>query len=204
MITFRRLRFESASRMLFESVLIVISVALGFVVTEWRQQTADRHLRDSVLQNVRTEVQGNLAQVERQIGRHQAMITAFDAVDPTNSSQSAWDIALGIMRQMGGGLETLPLQRAAWDAGVSSGALRLMDYPIAASLSEIYASQDSYSRLVEQTVPNIYTPDTFRPGSRRESLQVIRWMIAEVEGRERAVRDTYKRHLPRLQAAIVR
>jgi hypothetical protein len=200
MITFRHWRLESASRLLFESVLIVMSVALGFLVTEWRQQTTDRHLRDSVLQNVRTEVEGNLVQVEKQITRHQAMIAAFDAVEPATATQSAWDIALGIMRQMGGGLETLPLERAAWDAGVSSGALRLMDYPMAASLSEIYATQDSYSRLVDQTVASIYTPDTFRAGSRRESLQVIRWMIVEVEGRERAVRDTYKRHLPRLQA----
>jgi hypothetical protein len=50
----------------------------------------------------------------------------------------------------------------------------------------------------------VHPPDTFRPGSGRESLQVIRCMIAEVEGRERAVRDTYRRHLPRLQAASVR
>lgn len=204
MTRFRQLHFESASRLLFESVLIVISVALGFAVNEWRQQTADRQLRHSVLQNVRTEVEGNLAQVEKQIARHQAMIAAFDAAHSADSNQSAWDIALGIMQRMGGGLETLPLRRAAWDAGVSSGALRLMDYPMASLLSEIYASQDSYSQLVDQTVPNIYTPDTFRPGSRRESLQVIHWMIVEVEGRERAVRDTYKRHLPRLQAASVR
>ena len=72
----------------------------------------------------------------------------------------------------------------------------------AAALSEIYVGQqDSYTHLVQQTVPAIFAPDTFRPESQRESLQVIRWLIVEVEGRERFVRDIYKQHLPRLQAA---
>ena len=42
------------------------------------------------------------------------------------------------------------------------------------------------------------------PAHLRTLAQVDGEVIVEVEGRERAVRDTYKRHLPRLQAASVR
>ena len=202
MIALRGLRFESGPRLLFESVLIVISVVLGFAVNEWRQARADRLLVGSVLRNVRAEVELNLSQIEQQIERHQRMIRAFEAHASLDRSRSAWDVAVDVMRKMGGGFETLPLRQAAWDAAVSSGALRLMDYQMAAVLSEIYVGQqDSYTRLVEQTTPAIFAPDTFRPESQRESLQVIRWLMVEVEGRERAVRDIYKRHLPGLQAA---
>jgi hypothetical protein len=33
-------------------------------------------------------------------------------------------------------------RRAAWDTALSTGALRLMDYDLAAGLSEIYGMQD--------------------------------------------------------------
>jgi hypothetical protein len=74
-----------------------------------------------------------------------------------------------------------------------------MDYQIAAALSEVYGGQDSYTRVVDQMVSGIFTSDTFRPTSGRESLQVIRWLLVELEGRERFVRDLYRRHLPQLQ-----
>jgi hypothetical protein len=193
--------FEPASRLLLEAALIVLSVVLGFAVTEWRQNRADRELVAHVLQNVRTEVELNLAQIEQQLSRHQQMIKMFEAADTSDPEKSAWDVALGIMMKMGGGMDTLPLRQAAWDAAVSSGALRLMDYDLTAVLSEIYVGQhDAYTTTVLQAVPAIFTTDTFRPGSQREALQVIRWLMVEVEGRERFVRDLYKRHLPRLQA----
>jgi len=197
-----RRRFEPASRLLFEAALIILSVALGFAVTEWRQNRADRELVARVIENVRIEVELNLAQLEQQIVRHQQMIKMFESADVSDSGKSAWDIALEIMMKMGGGMDTLPLRQAAWDAAVSSGALRLMDYDLTAALSDIYVSQhDAYTTTALQSVPAIFTPDTFRPGSQREALLVIRWLIVEMEGRERFVRDIYQRHLPALQAA---
>jgi hypothetical protein len=202
MDAFRRRTFESGTRLLFESILIVLSVALGFAVTEWRQNRADRQLVARVLENVRTEVELNLAQIEQQISRHQQMIKEFESADVSDPRKSAWDITLEIMMKMGGGMDTLPLRQGAWNAAVSSGALRLMDYDIAAAMSDIYVGpQESYTITTQQAIPAIFTPDTFRPGSQREALQVIRWLIVEVEGRERFVRDIYKRYLPRLREA---
>ena len=192
-----RLRFPS--RLLFESLLIILSVALGFVVAQWRERAAELELAARVLHDVVVEIEDNLAAVEGQIARHEAIIERLAEVDVSDPEQSGLDL---IFRQVGGDLSGRPLRQAAWDAAVSSGALRLIDYNIAAALSEIYVAQENvYTQFLHQTTSAIYIPDTFNPARRREVVQMFRWLMQEAAGRERFVRDLYLEHLPNLRDA---
>lgn len=47
--------------------------------------------------------------------------------------------------------DTPLVRRAAWDAAVTSGALRLIDYDLIASLSEIYEMQDHLAAAARRT-----------------------------------------------------
>jgi hypothetical protein len=189
---------QSAPRLLLESLLIVLSIGLGFAATEWRQAVADRELADRVLRNVRAEVEYNLAAIEKQVDTHRQMIAALSAADVARAEESAWDV---FVRTLKGGIGFAPLREAAWDAAVSSQALRLIDYELTAILSEIYRAQDSYRNFVQLSPTIVYAPATFDAASRRQSVVMMRWMMVELEGTERYLRDLYRKHLPRLQAA---
>jgi hypothetical protein len=189
---------KSSSRLLFEAVLIILSVAIGFAVSEWRERVADRELAARVLRNVRAEVEHNLTQIIEQIDRHQKMIEAMTAADVSNPDDTGWDV---MVRTLKGGPGALPLRRAAWDGAVSMGALRVIDYDMSARLSEIYVAQDAYGLTVANGPLLLYTPTLFDPAQRKVGAQIVRWMMVELRGNETFVREIYERHLPALRAA---
>ncbi len=57
----------SIGKALFESVLIVVSVVLGFVVSEWSTHAKERELAASVRRSVAVEVADNLQTIDAQI-----------------------------------------------------------------------------------------------------------------------------------------
>lgn len=194
------LRPGRSSRLLFESVLIVGSVALGFLVTEWRERAADRDLSHRILTNVVAEIRANREWVSGQIVAHNELIARFRSAPPATPDQSGWDAITATLKA---GPGVLPLRRAAWDAAVSSGALRLIDYDIAARLSEIYAFQDEgYGRASRSIGEALFVPDTFKPGTAREIARMFQTMLTEIVGQETYVLELYDRHLPALQAQV--
>jgi hypothetical protein len=58
-----KLEDNTWSTLAIESVLIVLSVVLGFAVTEWRQARENTALAQSAKQNVLSEIERNRAQV---------------------------------------------------------------------------------------------------------------------------------------------
>jgi hypothetical protein len=199
-LRFPKIQFRSGSRLLFESALIVLSVVLGFTASEWRQASADRDLAHRMLRNVRAEIEHNLAEVEARLPRHQKMVEAFRLADVSDSRSSAWDVILANQKEHGGGWDIALPREAAWDAAVSTGALRLIDYDIAAALSEIYGAQALLMRAVDHLF-DAYQPAIFERGKQREGVQMFYWLLVEIEGSERGLRDLYRKHLPKIQAA---
>jgi hypothetical protein len=183
-----------------EAILIVASVALGFAVNEWRQAVADRELAARVIRNVQAEVEHNLATIGPQVKRHQAIIKAL-AGTSGREGQAAWDVLIDVLpNRQGFGL--MPPRQAAWDAAVSSGAFRLIDYDLAAIISDIYVSQDRvYGSLIERVTNAIYTTEMFDPAARSRALPVLRWVLIEMEGNERSLVELYEKYLPTLRAA---
>jgi hypothetical protein len=192
------------SRFLFESLLIVISVALGFVVTQWRESVVEGELAARVLADVLVEVEANLGQIDAQMAKHKQVIedlvAGLPSLDAAAPDQSGLDF---IFSHIGGDFSGRPLRQAAWDAAVSSGALRLIDYEIAAVLSDIYVSQEkAYDPLLIQTTSIIFAPSTFDPARRKEVVLMFRWFMEEAVGREKLLKEKYEEYLPQLQRAV--
>lgn len=195
----RRFRGKGTSALLFESALIVASVALGFVVAEWRERVADRALASRVLRNVEAEVRANIEQLRGQIQQHKAMLDALDAAAAAPASDTGWD---AITRALKGSIGALPLRQAAWEAAATSGALRVIDYEIAAVLSEIYILQgEGYGRTTQRVGEALFVPETFRRGLAEEIVRLFRWIFNELYGIETYLLETYEKHLPALQRA---
>jgi hypothetical protein len=130
------------------------------------------------------------------------MIAALRNFDASDATEPGYDLAL---KAMGGGVESPPMRQAAWETAVSSGALRLIDYDVAAAISEIYSTQiNVYSLNVAGLSSSVFTNDSFNPDNRDETLQMFLWMMINLEGVERYLQEVYANNLPVLNEAAAR
>ena len=188
-------------RWIVEAVLILVSVAVGFAASELGQYRESRALERAVLAGVREEVEVNLAELEPLLIKHREWQAALAGPTASDTAKTAFDV-LFVLRPDAGVTIGVPLRRAAWNTAVSAGALRLMDYEVAAAISEIYGYEElmveNHNRLVGAA---LYSPATFDPATRQTAVRVLWGVLSEIAGNEAALRDLYVKHLPVLQAA---
>ena len=95
----------------------------------------------------------------------------------------------------------LEVRRGAWDAALSTGALRLIDYDIVASLSHIYQLQTFYSEGVSRMVAAVSSTPSFDPASRNLVAQQLAADLGSVIFAEQTLMRAYQESLPGLQKA---
>ncbi|MFL5539830.1 MAG: hypothetical protein ACJ8J0_12595 [Longimicrobiaceae bacterium] len=185
-------------RLLLEAALIVLSVLLGFAANEWQQTRSERALAQNVLDNFRRELQANLATVQRIYPRHRAFTERLgEAAASAHGDSTAFEVFAA--RMPADGLELAPLQEAAWETASSTGALRLLDYPTAALLSETYLIQRaSTARTIERISDRFLSPGNFDPAAQRTMLRSQHMLFVELSGQESYLVEVYRKALARL------
>ena len=188
-------------RWLAEGVLVLASVLIGFAVSEFGQYRDERGLADSVLRGIRAEIEQNESQLARLESQHRLWQTGMAQADRRSGNRSAIEILID-SRPAADATIGVPLKRAAWQMAISSGALRLLDYQVAAAVSEIYTFQDlmteSHTRMVNGI---LYTAAAFERAPSEASLLMLRGMMSEIAGNEKGLLDLYRKHLPLLARA---
>jgi hypothetical protein len=90
------------------------------------------------------------------------------------------------------------LRRAAWDTALSTGALRLIDYDLAAGLSEIYGMQD----YAGATFIKLFSdPLFFDPSGRSATIRLAQMTMQELTWAEETLLALYDKHWPTIRAA---
>jgi hypothetical protein len=186
---------------LLEGLFIVISVALGFAVAQFGERRSNRELAARMLASLQSEVEANLVMLEPYVPIHRQWAQGLAKQSAADANGSGFDAFMAARPEMPAGTTTnVPiLRRAAWDAALSTGALRLVDYDLAAGLSEIYGMQD----YAAQTFGRIPFSDMefFEPAGRLAAIGLMQMSLNEmvwVEGRLLAL---YRQHLPAIRAA---
>jgi hypothetical protein len=191
----------SNRRWLFEAVLILASVLIGFAVSEFGQYRDERGLAASVLRGVRAEIEANEASLAKLEAQHTLWARAMAKADRTSGNRSAVEILLA-SRPSDDATIGVPLKRAAWQMATSSGALRLLEYDVAAAVSEIYSFQDlmveNHNRLVASA---LYSPASFDTKASDAALRMLLGVMSEIAGNEVALLDIYRKHLPLVRRA---
>lgn len=209
--------------LLLEGTLIVVSVLLGFAVAQYGEDRSDRQLAERALTSLLAELEYNLALVEPYIAFHRAHIQALQpyvtvqrragaagaagAAGPAGAAfdvaadASGFEIFLKARPALPPNAETdTPLvRRAAWDAAASSGALRLIDYDLIASLSAIYEMQEHLAQAAGRTP--MTSAAFFDPRDRVASIRQAQTALGEVVWTERSLVHLYRQQLPRLRSA---
>jgi hypothetical protein len=184
---------------LLEGVFIVVSVVLGFSLTEFGEYRNERELATRMTVSIRREVEYNQATLKPFIPIHRAWQKALETESPSNGTGSAIDVLFATRPQLPPEIRTnVPfLRRAAWDTALSTGALRLIDYDLAAGLSELYGMQDYTSA----TFPKLFSdPSFFDPSGRSGTIRLTQTTMQELLWSEETLAALYDKYLPALRA----
>lgn len=129
-----------------ESVLIVLSVVLGFLVTEWRQANENEALARTAQQSILSEIEDNYRRVRRAHRYHETMSDTLSGIDSIGTA--ARIISEGFQGQSGVA-NPAAMQSAAWDMAQSTGAIRHMEWADVNALAQVYTRQDFYDRQID-------------------------------------------------------
>lgn len=203
---------QTLGHWVLEGLFIVISVALGFWVTQIREERQSHELVVRVLKGLEAEVQHNIATLEPFIGIQRKWLEAMEKIGAATDRQSGFPVcptsstACGVFfatRPDLGDIKTsFPIfRRAAWDTALSTGALRLLDYDLAAGLSEIYQMQDLYRGNLDKV--GVASTDWYDPAVREAAVRKQYMGIVELHYDERQLLlPLYRKYLPLITAAI--
>jgi hypothetical protein len=184
---------------LLEGSFIVVSVVLGFAITEYGEYREEREMAARMLDGVRAEIEYNRGLLEVYIPIHRTWQQALDREDLSGGTASAADVVMAAR-------PTLPrevranvplLRRAAWDTALSTGSLRLIDYSLAAALSEIYGMQDYAAATFTK---NFAEPSFFDPSVRLPAIRLAQIAMTEMTWAEEMLKELYDKHLPAIRA----
>jgi hypothetical protein len=194
---------KSLPHWILEGLFIVVSVLLGFGVAQLGEYRNNRDLAGRVLASIGSEVARNLATLEPLLPMHRAWSDALETVDTSNTAQSGLDLLFATRPRLPPNtLSPFPiLRRSAWDAAVSSGALRLIDYGVAEALSEIYSAQEIATSNVDRLTMALSSTAMFDPAHRVASARLLWLTIEDIRTAEALLLELYRRHLPSIRAA---
>jgi hypothetical protein len=196
---------KSPGHWLLEGLFIVVSVGLAFGVGEYREYRSNRELAARVLRSLQSEVEYNLREIEPYLAMHRAWADALERADTAKGNQSGLD-AYGALRPPlpSGNQAEFPteVRRGAWDAALSTGALRLIDYDVVAALSEIYQVQTFYGESINRLIGAATSISAFDPASRSLSVRQLSVNMGTVAFADQLLVGLYKQHLPALRAAV--
>ena len=191
-------------RWLAEALLIVISVVLGFWVTEFQHDREDRKLAARVLRGVQAEVDHNLQLLEPFVPMHEKWVNALEKADSASGGQSGLDVYFATRPPLpAGSPSSFPfLRRSAWDAAQAGGTLRLIEYDVAAAMSDIYRVQEVVAQNLDRLASGVFTSaEPFDPARRAPSVRLLWLTMADIASSEVVLLDLYRKHLPTIRAA---
>jgi hypothetical protein len=201
----KRARMRDAGKLvapwLLEGIFIALSVLLGFAAAQYGEDRTNKELADRALTGLHAELEHNLAMVEPYVAFHRAYIEKLRQLPDESQDQSGFQVYLNVRPELPKHSETdVPIvRRAAWDAAVSSGALRLLDYDLVAGLSEIYQMQEHLASATAR-IP-ITSQAFFDPRDRDATVGQTRAALGEIMWAEQSLLTLYLKQLPALQAA---
>lgn len=189
---------------LLEGIFIVISVLLGFAVAQYGEYRNNRELKTRALTSLQAEIEKNQTILSPLVPIHLAWAQALNKADTSDARKSGLDLFFALRPKLPPGTQApfAFLRRSAWDAAVSGGALRLIDYDVAANLSEIYRVQEIASDNVERLARGpLSSATTFDPASRAPSVRLLWLTLLDIESAEEILLNLYAKHLPTLRTA---
>ena len=194
------------SHWLLEGTLILVSVLLAFAVGQFREERGNHEMAGHALRSIQAEIRANVQKLEPMTSWHERWLSALEsATAETSGSSSAIEVWFRTRPPFPAGVTfSFPsLKRSAWDAAVNGGLLRLIDYDVSATLSDVYRAQEIVTDNVERLANGpLALPTTFDPANRLPSVRMLWLTLADIQSAEATLLKNYQSSLPEIQNAV--
>lgn len=124
--------------------LVLLSVGLGFAVSEWRQGQADADRARLAMDAAAREIAANRALAMEARDYHAEMIDVFRSGE------------VPVLQ-----LRAAPLSNSAWETVQASGVVADLPYPVVSALAQIHEVQDTYRDFAQITLSVLYFGNVF-------------------------------------------
>ncbi len=146
-------------RVLFESMLIVVSILFALYLDEWRDDRQDAENIEHALANFVSEIQQNRARVEDAAPFNKGLRHVLSRRQEVRAIESVATF-VNIFESY----NPVVLQSTAWETAIATGALAKMDYNLVSALSLTYSLQNRYQQVsrngkAEMTSPQNLSQD---------------------------------------------
>ncbi len=140
-------------RVMFESMLIVLSILVALYLDEWRDDRQEAENIEHALANFVSEIQQNRARVEdaapfnlglRHVLNRRQEVRAIESVATFVNIFESYNPVV--------------LQSTAWETAIATGALAKMDYNLVSALSLTYSLQDRYQQVSRNGMAQMTSP----------------------------------------------
>jgi hypothetical protein len=140
-------------RVLFESMLIVVSILVALYLDEWRDDRQDAENIQDALAYFVSEIQQNRARVEDAAPFNQGLRHVLNRRQEVRAIESVATF-VNIFESY----NPVVLQSTAWETAIATGALAKMDYQLVSALSLTYSLQNRYQQVSQNGMAEMTSP----------------------------------------------
>jgi hypothetical protein len=172
-----------------ESLLIVFSVVLALIVTEFFNNLHEKKETSDLLNNIRTELKLNKKFEAEQYAYHLKVLRSVDSVlaDPELQKKVVSNDEFHLDQIAPKGVLYRYLNNAAWEVAKSHDVLSKLDLETIKTLVHIYQEQDRIMKSEDEIAKIILSADSRKPENTRRTLILIRdtykgWAVDRAPG----------------------
>ncbi len=144
---------EWLPRVMFESMLIVVSILFALYLDEWRDDRQDAENIEHALANFVSEIQQNRARVEDAAPFNQGLRHVLSRRQEVRAIESVATF-VNIFESY----NPVVLQSTAWETAIATGSLVKMDYNLVSALSLTYSLQNRYQQVSRNGMAEMTSP----------------------------------------------
>lgn len=172
---------------IFQGLLVVLGVVLGFLITEWQSGQARRADARHALVGILEEVAANREAIAAASAYHAGKAALLDAAAGARPDLGAFDRGFVAPAQV---------SAAAWSTAGETGALANLPFDQVLALSRVYSQQAAYTQQ-QATVAAVIYPELFERGPQGilDHATGLRSIIDTFLYRERQLEAAYAKTL---------
>lgn len=170
---------------IFQAVLVVLGVILGFAVTEWQANAREQNEAQHALSGIIEEIGANRNAVVDARTYHQDKLTAM-----IEAQRSGAKLDIAMFNR--GFVAPAQVSSAAWTSASEVGALAHLPFDQVLSLSKVYAQQAAYMQQ-QATVAGIVYTEIFTHGTEGmlDNAAGLRSIVSTLQYREQQLEEAY-------------
>ena len=184
-------------RVLFESLLITVSILFALALDEWREDRQNAENIQKALSNFVSEIQQNKATIDDAAPFNQGLRHVLSKRQEVRNIESVTHFV-----NMIESYNPVVLRSTAWDTALATGSFSKMDYSLVSALSLTYGLQNRYEELNRTGMSELTSPQNLT--AERLNITVynsIRY-LEEVTRMESELGIVYSEAIAVIQSAI--